>query len=136
VRPAGTLAATVLGRAAAPTRRVEADAQRRVPVARARRAIREGRLELGAFVLAANAIDARARDRPVDEATARDLYERRVAALRDELAERDLGAAVPRVFADLRYFGRPGGLMADALVEGGGSCEPLAHLVVAAAYDA
>ena len=37
---------------------------------------------------------------------------------------------------DLHYFGRAGGTMARALLEGGGSCEPLSHLVAAALHDA
>ncbi len=39
------------------------------------------------------------------------------------------------MFGDLHYYGRPGRSMADALLEGGGACEPLTHLLVAAVHD-
>jgi hypothetical protein len=105
-------------------------------VASARASLRAGQLALGEFLLRANALDAEERGAPFDVEAARALYRERVEALRASLADHDLREAVPAVLADLRYFGRPGGLMADALFERGGSCEQLSHLVAAAAHDA
>jgi hypothetical protein len=105
-------------------------------IARARAARRQGSLALGEFLLDANAIDARERGVDFDRARAGALYAARLDALRAAAAKVPLRAAVPEAFGDLHYFGRPGGLVGDALLEGGGSCEPLAQLLAAALFDA
>jgi hypothetical protein len=140
-REAGPDAVRRIGRIVArPAARVAREAriaeERALLVASARAARREGRLALGDFLLRANALDAEERGTPFDLDAARGLYGARVEALRAALAHGTLRFAVPRVFADLRYFGRPGGLMAEALLDGGGSCEQLSHLIAAAAHDA
>lgn len=110
-------------------------ADRRALVEGARAARAEGRLELGAFLIDANAIDAREQRRAFDRERARALYDARVGRLR--LAPwRTVRRAIPEIFGDLHYFGRPGGSMGDALLAGGGSCEPLAHLLASAVHDA
>jgi hypothetical protein len=128
------------GRVVEPAARVERAARvaedRAILVASARDDLREGKLALGEFLLRANALDAEERGAALDLEAARGLYRARVEALRAALARGSLRDAAPEVFADLRYFGRPGGLMADALFDRGGSCEQLAHLVAAAAHDA
>lgn len=126
-------------------------------VRRARADLAAGRLELGRFLLDAGRIDAEAAGMEVDSDLAGARYRERVSALRARLspagprAAADRGrsggpaqgsaptgvvAAVPEVFRDLRYHGRPGGLMASALLDGGGSCEQVTQLVAAAVYDA
>jgi hypothetical protein len=109
---------------------------RRRLVGEARAALRQGTLSLGEFLLQANAIDAEESGKPIDLEAARGLYVERLSALREALRASSLAEAVPEVFTDLRYFGRPGGLMADALFDRGGSCEQLSHLIAATAYDA
>ena len=107
-----------------------------VEAARAERAA--GRLRLGAFLLEASRIEAEGSGIELDVARAREAYEVRVAALREALAKKKgtVVEAVPAVFADLKYHGKPGGLMASALVDGGGSCEQISQVVAAAVHDA
>jgi len=106
-----------------------------VEAARAERAA--GRLRLGAFLLEASRIEAEASGIELDVARAREAYEARVAALREAFAKkRSVAAAVPAVFVDLKYYGKPGGLMASALLDGGGSCEQISQVVAAAVHDA
>jgi len=111
-------------------------AQRAHLVARARAQRRAGALQLGDFLLEANRLDALERGRTLDVATARLRFEARVRAIREASPERALSDVVAEVFDDISYIGRPGGLMSDVLLEGGGACEPLSHLVVAAIAEA
>jgi hypothetical protein len=120
-------------RAEAVARPVVVAAERRELVEEARADRAAGRLALGAFLLRASAIDAREAGRRLDLDRARQLYEDRLARLRE--AGGDVRDAIPAVFGDLHYYGRPGGSMGEALLEGGGSCEPLSHLIAAALYD-
>jgi hypothetical protein len=108
---------------------------RRALYERARAARRQHRLALGEFLLDAGAHDAREQGVDFDRARAGALYAARLAALRAAAAKLPLRAAVPEVFGDLHYYGRPGGRVGDALLEGGGSCEPLAQLLAAALFD-
>lgn len=95
-----------------------------------------GTFRLGHFMLEANRIDADEDGQIFDYDEALSAYEKRLSELRAVLREESVVAfAAPEVFSDLRYYGRPGGRMGDALLDGGGSCEQLAQLVVAAAYD-
>ncbi|MFS8066425.1 MAG: hypothetical protein ACMG6S_08625, partial [Byssovorax sp.] len=105
-------------------------------VASAREARRHGRLALGEFLLDAGAIDAREEGADFDRARAGALYAARLGDLRLAAAKKPLRSAVPEVFGDLHYYGRAGGRVGDALIEGGGSCEPLAQLLAAALFDA
>ncbi len=109
---------------------------RRALVASAREARRAGRLLLGEFLLDAGAIDAREEGVELDRERAGALYAARLGDLRLAAAKEPLRAAVPEVFGDLHYYGRAGGRVGDALIEGGGSCEPLAQLLAAALFDA
>jgi hypothetical protein len=128
--------AGLAGRAEAVAGPVFVAAERRALVEEARRERAEGRLRLGAFLLRAGALEARAEGRPLDRAAAEARYEARLARLRAAAERGDLRRAVPEAMGDLHYFGRAGGTMARALLEGGGSCEPLSHLVAAALHDA
>jgi hypothetical protein len=132
-RPAGPI---VLAATDKLERRHRAAASRRglVEAARADRA--KGTLLLGRFVLEANRIDADEQGQTFayDEALLR--YDQRLSELRITLRDESVVAyAVASVFGDLRYHGRPGGFMGDVLLDGGGSCEQVAQLVVAAAHD-
>lgn len=117
-------------------RSVRIEGERRALLTSARAALAEGHLELGAFLLRANALDAAEQGLPFDQAETSALYADRVRALRGALAGADVVHAVPEVFGDLRYRGEPGGFMGSALVEGSGSCEQIAQLVAAAVFDA
>ncbi|UQA60689.1 hypothetical protein [Polyangium aurulentum] len=109
---------------------------RRGLVEGARNDLAAGSLRLGRFLLEAGRIDAEERGEELDTEEAAARYEERLGALREALRTADVIEAVPRVFGDLRYHGEPGGRMADALLEGGGSCEQVAQLVAAAVFDA
>ncbi len=117
-------------------RPVRAFAQRTALVESARAARREGKLQLGAFLLEANAIDAAEEQVPFDLTTARRAFASRVEGLREALREKSIREAAPAVFGDLAYTGMPGGRMGDALLRGSGSCEPTSHLVASALHDA
>ncbi len=139
-RAAPPLAWSLAVAAARPATRVvrvaRFEAERAALVASARADRERGRLALGEFLLRANALDAEEHGAPFDVETARKLYHARVDAIREALSREPLRLAVPEVMGDLRYFGRPGGLMAEALLDGGGSCEQISHLVAAAVHDA
>ena len=109
---------------------------RRALVEAARADLRAGRLLLGRFLLRANQLDAEELGDGFDVEEAEARYAERLQGLRDALRQEDVRGAVPAVFGDLRYHGQPGGLMVDALLEGGGSCEQVAQLVAAAVHDA
>ncbi len=117
-------------------RKLRAVASRRALVEAARADRAKGTLLLGRFVLEANRIDADEQGQTFvyDEALLR--YDQRLSELRIALRDEPVIAyAAASVFGDLRYHGRPGGFMGDVLLDGGGSCEQVAQLVVAAAYD-
>lgn len=109
---------------------------RQALIAEARAARANGTLLLGRFLLDANRIDADEDGQIFEYEEALVRYEKRLAelrtALRDELF---VVYAAASTFGDLRYHGRPGGRMGDALLDGGGSCEQVAQLVVGAAFD-
>ncbi|MDC3953040.1 hypothetical protein [Polyangium jinanense] len=110
---------------------------RRKLVESARSDRKKGRLALGRFLLEANRIDAEEAGEELDVAEALIRYEDRLSRLRQALREGDpVTLAVPWAFEDIKYYGQPGGRMADALLDGGGSCEQVAQLVVAAVFDA
>jgi len=118
-------------------RKERAGLERRALVERARADRLKGSLALGRFLIEANRIDAEEAGQAFDAAEVLSRYEERLSKLRDVLQKESLvSLAVPQIFGDLRYYGRPGGRMGDALLEGGGSCEQVAQLVVAAAFDA
>ena len=119
----------------AAARRVVVAVERRALIDEARADRAAGRLALGDFLLRASGIDARERGTALDVAGARALYADRLARLRREDGAK-LADAVPKVFGDLHYFGKAGGSVADALLERGGSCEPLAQLIAATIHDA
>ncbi len=110
--------------------------ERRGLVTRARQALDRRDLSLGAFLLEANAIDAREEGATFDMVEAKRLYAARVQLLREKLKDSPPEDAVPAVFDDLSYKGIPGGRMVDTLIGKSGSCEPLSHLIIAALYDA
>lgn len=102
----------------------------------AREALSRGELRLGQFLIEAQELDAIAEGAAYPKDLAEKRYEDRVRALREALARGDVEDAVPEVFGDLSYHGTPGGRVADALAQGGGSCEQIAPLIAAAAWDA
>lgn len=134
-RPAEELSA-VLGSAAQSLRHTQTLYEaRKTLVDEARQAIKQKSFRLGEFFLQSNRIDAQMLGLPFDESEARIRYETRLSALKEELSAQDARAAVPKVFGDLRYYGKPGGFMGSALLERGGSCEQIAQLISAALYD-
>lgn len=117
-------------------RKLHVRALRRALIAEGRAARANGTLLLGRFILDANRIDADDEGQIFEYEEAVVRYEKRLAELRNALrAEQFVVYAASSTFGDLRYYGRPGGRMGDALVDGGGSCEQVAQLVVAAAFD-
>ncbi|MBK9262665.1 MAG: hypothetical protein IPM54_23045 [Polyangiaceae bacterium] len=117
-------------------RKQRAQAQRRALVEQARADRAKGTLLLGRFVLDANRIDADEDGQIFEYENALSKYEKRLSDLREVLRDEPfIVFAVSSTFGDLRYHGRPGGRMGDALLDGGGSCEQVAQLVVAAAFD-
>ncbi len=117
------------------SRKAAIASERAALIERARHDRARGRLALGELLLEANALDAREDGRAFDHERARALYAKRLEALRERLREDDLRRAVPAVFGDLHYYGRPGGRMGDALLEGGGACEPVSQLLAASLHD-
>ena len=118
------------------TRKRQAHALRQALITDARAARKNGTLLLGRFLLEANRIDAEEDGQVFEYEVALDRYDKRLSDLRQALREQQFIAyAAPEAFSDLRYYGRPGGRMGDALLDGGGSCEQVAQLVVAAAFD-
>ena len=114
--------------------RVREARRKLVDAARADR--KNGRLALGRFLLEANRIDAEEAGDELDVDEALTRYEDRLSRLREALREGDpVPLAVPWVFEDIKYYGQPGGRMAETLLDGGGSCEQVAQLVVAAVFD-
>ncbi len=116
-------------------RLVAIEREQRARVAEARAARAAGTLALGEFVIRAGALDAEERGRAVDVGEAQRRYDERRAKLAAALRRAPVREAVPEVLADLRYHGQPGGLVADLLLDGGGSCEPIAQLVASLLYD-
>jgi hypothetical protein len=133
---AGRPAVVVRDEGAKAARPMAAQRARRDLVRHARELRTRGDLRLGAFFLAANAIDAAEEGATFDLDRASVLYQERLGDLTRALKRRLPEDAVPTVFGDLAYAGLPGGRMGDTLVTGSGSCEPLSHLVVATLYDA
>jgi hypothetical protein len=118
-------------------RKANARAARHALVADARTARAQGSLQLGHFLLEAERIDADDEGQFFDYEEALIRYDKRLSELHNALQDEPIVAfAAASTFGDLRYHGRPGGRMGDALLDNGGSCEQVAQLVVAAAFDA
>lgn len=137
--PLATTGVAAAARRSASMATVLWDRERLIAKARADRD--RGALDLGAFLIEGEAIDAREEGRTMNRAEASSRYRARVSALRDALAKdqenkRDVPKIVAEVFSDMHYIGRPGGAVSDALLEGGGSCEPLAQLIASCLFDA
>jgi hypothetical protein len=132
---ARTASATITDRIESDARQANVDAARRRLVEEARTARREHRLRLGDFLMRAAEIDADEAARAFDRDKVSALYAERTRDLERALDAEPLPRAIAHVFSDLRYVGIPGGAMADALLDRGGSCEQLATLVAAAAHD-
>ena len=131
-----SMAESVRARADSVRRALRIRDERAALVQKARRERAAGHLALGAFLLEASRIDAEEAGIELDDRRASDAYAERLASLKLALEEADVTHAVPRAFGDLKYYGQPGGLMASALVDRGGSCEQIAELVGAAVFDA
>jgi len=95
-----------------------------------------GQLELGSFLLRANAIDAAEQGDEVDLERASTLFQERVTLLRAAMKTETASFAVAHVFDDIAYTGTPGGRLSEVLFDKRGSCEPVSHLLSAALYDA
>ncbi|MFO0758430.1 MAG: hypothetical protein U0359_18200 [Byssovorax sp.] len=139
-RPAALLTPARAG-LAAPARaalaRVDITEARRALVEKARADKDRGALLLGRFLIEGNRLDAEEAGQRFDAAEALARYEERLKDLVEALRDGEpLTLAVPRLFGDLRYYGQPGGRMGDALLDGGGSCEQVAQLIVASMHDA
>lgn len=134
--PAHTGVKAVAALGASLARPVVAAGLRKRLVSEAREARAAGHLDLGAFLLAVNAVDAAEEGVPFDAPAAAARYRERVAAVKSALTKAPVERAVPTVFADFRYAGMPGGRMGDALLSGSGSCEPLSQLIAASLHDA
>ncbi|NUP09863.1 MAG: hypothetical protein HOW73_27770 [Polyangiaceae bacterium] len=117
-------------------RRFGAQARRRALLVEAREARAAGKLQLGEFLLRANAIDAEEENARFDLDMAWARYRERLTRLVEALAASPPEVAVPEVFDDVSYTGTPGGRMGDTLLTRRGSCEPVSHLVAASLYDA
>lgn len=112
-----------------------AEARRRL-VHGALAARKAGTLRLGAFVLAADALDAEEARVELDFAEVRRLYDERCESLRGELqSQRDVPAAVTRAFSDLAYS-MAVTRMSDLLLNKVGACGPSTQLIATCLYDA
>jgi hypothetical protein len=132
----GRLGPIVMARTETFVRKHRASDLRQVLVAQARADRAKGTLQLGRFILDANRIDADEEEQTFEYEDALAKYENRLSDLRKVLEDEQFVVyAASSTFGDLRYHGRPGGRMGDALLDGGGSCEQVAQLVVAAAFD-
>ncbi len=107
-------------------------------VDRARGDLRRGNLQLGRFILRANRLERMERCEPVSDSvfeSANARYDRYLSELRAELSSgTGIREAIPHVLNRVHYYGR-GGTMMGSIIEGGGSCEPISHLVASLVYD-
>lgn len=111
--------------------------KRELLVKQARAAIMGGRLSLGEFILQANEIDAEEEGKNPELPGARAKHREYLGRLVELLAAGvSVQEAVPRVLAGLDYYGAGAGSMTELLLEGGGACEQLSHLVASVVYDA
>ena len=133
---ARSFAEGALGRARTARRAQKLVDERIALVREARQQRAEGRLALGHFLLEASRIDAEEKGIDLDANRAAEAYASRLAALRTALEGAGVTHAVPQALGDLKYYGKPGGLMASALADGGGSCEQISQVVGAAVFDA
>ena len=109
---------------------------RRELVLKAREDLENGTLQLGKFILNANALDFREEGKKFDYKQAKMRYDVFLGDLGYEISSgRSLPESVPIVLENVDYYGVPGGRMGDALLEDGGSCEQLTHLAAALTYD-
>jgi hypothetical protein len=128
-------AAQADGQPAAPRSPEQIAAARRSLVQRALEAMKQNRLRLGAFVLAADALDAEEARVGLDTRHARQLFLERCALLRRELSnEPNVSAAVTRAFSDYAYS-MAVNRMSDMLVNEVGACGPTTQLIAACLYD-
>lgn len=104
----------------------------------ARAALKEGKLELGGFILKGNYLDARERGEEPDLGNAVLRYNYFLGALRSAAADgKGPQESMPEVLGSkMEYYGIPGGTVLDAVLEGGGSCEQLSPLIASLIYDA
>ena len=111
--------------------------ERRKLILREQERIKNGTFLSGGFISSANEWDAFEEGREVSKKTA-DEYVSYVKNLSSELKTKSSGDAASEVFKDLTYFSINSRKlrMLDAIENKGGSCEPLAHLVGSALYDA
>jgi hypothetical protein len=120
---------------ATPLERIDFRSARMTLVADARK--QRDKLELGAFLIDAAAIDAAERGVGLERDRAVNEYKRRLSKVRATLQSgSDVQTAFAGAFGDMHYRGIAGGTIAEALIDGGGSCEPLSLLFAAALHDA
>ncbi|MEM9874064.1 MAG: hypothetical protein AAF928_04170 [Myxococcota bacterium] len=119
-----------------PAEPVDVSAERRALIATARKERARGTLALGAFLVDASVLDAQERGVPLDGEEAHGRYQNRQNEFRAAMAKgQHWFSAVRAAYGDLHYRGVGGGNVAAMLLDGGGSCEPTAHLLAAALYD-
>ena len=112
----------------------EVVAAREKLVNEARAARKRGELELGNFLLDAAALDSAELGIKLDVKQARERYDKGVADFKGAAARYWVQDAIRVAYGTL-YYQSLGGNIADVLLEGGGSCEQLSHLIAATMHD-
>jgi len=109
--------------------------EREALIHKARQQLKEGKLELGEFILQADYLDAKEEGKPFDLKEAREKYLAYLDKLKKELIHgKKVYDAVPDVLKDLDYY-NASKRMVDILFEGTGRCETLSLLVSSLVYD-
>jgi hypothetical protein len=117
--------------------RVEIAFQRQLLVAGVRLDLLRGEFQMGEFLIRAGELDARERGEDMDVQEARSRYSQYLTEIQDALAnDQPVQEVLPEVLSELRYFGNFQGSMPEAILNNGGSCRPLSHIVASLVYDA
>ncbi len=108
---------------------------------RKRRALKkeakEGRMSRGEFVVRANHIDAEAEGRPFDLQKSLHKYNHLLRELKSRLSQgKDVKQELAYLLHSFNYHGGVGGKLGVALIENGGPCGTVAHLIACLVEDA
>ncbi|MBU1166551.1 hypothetical protein KKF81_06355 [Candidatus Micrarchaeota archaeon] len=116
--------------------RDEIQQRREKLVQNARNDLEHGRLKLGEFILNANLLDTLEDGEKPDFEKASNRYNDYSSSLGKNLTSiSSIHEALSETLDDFDYYGIPGGRLSDALLERGGSCVQIAHLVTSLLYD-